>query len=105
MQFDIAQDKLSCEQQEQLAENLTLLRYAKSFTGFGIEITGHTDDVWQGRRDEACSGRSVKKSEVAIGLVNALNDNETARRANRRVELLIKGVDLSLFAKVSTKGD
>lgn len=133
--FDVAQEKLSCEQRERLAENLTLLRYAKSFPDFAIEITGHTDDTWHGRQDHSDTAQAQNKalserraaavegflrehnippdkikvegkgmrwpvgatSEVGLDRVASFNKDDAARRQNRRVEVLIKGVDLKLL--------
>jgi outer membrane protein OmpA-like peptidoglycan-associated protein len=132
--FKVSQSTLSPDQRERLAENLVLIKYARTFPTFEIQITGHTDDTWDGKADHSASSRtknhdlSLKRAEaVKLFLVDhqipadkihtegrgmlwpvgataeadektiaARNKNETARQANRRVEVLIKGVDLTV---------
>jgi len=132
--FKVSQSTLSPDQREKLAENLVLIKYARTFPAFEIQITGHTDDTWDGKADHSDSSRkknldlSLKRAEaVKQFLVDhqipadkiaaegrgmlwpagvtaeadeatmaARNKNDSARQANRRVEVLIKGVDLSV---------
>lgn len=132
--FKVSQSTLSPDQREKLAENLVLIKYARTFPAFEIQITGHTDDTWEGRADHSESSRkknqdlSLKRAEaVKLFLVDhqipadkihvegrgmlwpvgvtaeadqaaiiERNRNESARQANRRVEVLIKGVDLNV---------
>ena len=46
--FKVSQSTLSPDQREKLAENLVLIKYARTFPAFEIQITGHTDDTWEG---------------------------------------------------------
>ena len=132
--FKVSQSTLSPDQRERLAENLVLIKYARTFPAFEIQITGHTDDTWEGKADHSASSRSknqdlsLKRAEAVkqflvdhqipadkiraegrgmlwpAGLaaeadeaaISARNKNESARQANRRVEVLIKGVDLTV---------
>ena len=132
--FKVSQSQLSPDQREKLAENLVLIKYARTFPSFEIEITGHTDDTWEGKADHSGSSRSknhdlsVKRAEAVkqflvdhqipadkmktdgrgmlwpVGAIAEAdektivekNKTESARQANRRVEVLIKGVDLSV---------
>jgi len=132
--FKVSQSTLSPDQREKLAENLVLIKYARTFPAFEIQITGHTDDTWDGKADHSDSSRtknldlslkraeSVKQflvdhqipadkiqaegrgmlwpagltAEADAATITERNKNESARQANRRVEVLIKGVDLSV---------
>jgi outer membrane protein OmpA-like peptidoglycan-associated protein len=132
--FRVSQSTLSPDQREKLAENLVLIKYARTFPTFEIEITGHTDDTWDGKADHSDSSRqknldlSLKRAEAVkqflvdhqipaekiradgrgmlwpAGLtteadeatITERNRNDSARQANRRVEVLIKGVDLNV---------
>ena len=132
--FKVSQSTLSPDQREKLAENLVLIKYARTSPSFEIEITGHTDDTWEGKADHSGSSRSknhdlsVKRAEAVkqflvdhqipadkmrtdgrgmlwpVGAtaeadeatITERNKTESARQANRRVEVLIKGVDLSV---------
>ena len=132
--FRVSQSTLSADQRERLAENLVLIKYARTFPTFEIQITGHTDDTWEGKADHSASSRSKnhelswKRAEAVkqflvdhqipaekirtegrgmlwpVGAtaeadeptITARNKNESARQANRRVEVLIKGVDLTV---------
>jgi outer membrane protein OmpA-like peptidoglycan-associated protein len=132
--FKVSQSTLSPDQREKLAENLVLIKYARTFPAFEIEITGHTDDTWEGKADHSDASRkknhdlSLKRAEaVKLFLVDhqipadkiqaegrgmlwpagvtaeadqatitERNKNDSARQANRRVEVLIKGVDLNV---------
>jgi outer membrane protein OmpA-like peptidoglycan-associated protein len=132
--FRVSQSTLSPDQRERLAENLVLIKYARTFPSFELEITGHTDDTWDGKADHSASSRgknqdlSLKRAEAVkqflvdhqipadkiraegrgmlwpAGVtaeadeptITARNKNESARQANRRVEVLIKGVDLNV---------
>jgi outer membrane protein OmpA-like peptidoglycan-associated protein len=132
--FKVSQSTLSPDQREKLAENLVLIKYARTFPTFEIEITGHTDDTWDGKADHSDSSRkknldlSLKRAEAVkqflvdhqipsdkiraegrgmrwpAGLtaeadeatITERNRNDSARQANRRVEVLIKGVDLNV---------
>jgi outer membrane protein OmpA-like peptidoglycan-associated protein len=132
--FKVSQSTLSPDQRERLAENLVLIRYARTFPTFEIQITGHTDDTWEGKADHSASSRnknhdlSLKRAEAVKrflvdhqipadkirtdgrgmlwpagvtaeadeATITARNKNESARQANRRVEVLIKGVDLTV---------
>ena len=132
--FKVSQSTLSPDQREKLAENLILIKYARTSPSFEIEITGHTDDTWEGKADHSGSSRSknhdlsVKRAEAVkqflvdhqipadkmrtdgrgmlwpVGAtaeadeatITERNKTESARQANRRVEVLIKGVDLSV---------
>src|SRR6188474_1817268 len=127
--FKVSQSTLSPDQRERLAENLVLIKYARTFPTFEIEITGHTDDTWDGKADHSDSSRqknldlSLKRAEAVkqflvdhqipadgrgmlwpAGLtteadeatITERNRNDSARQANRRVEVLIKGVDLNV---------
>jgi outer membrane protein OmpA-like peptidoglycan-associated protein len=134
--FKVSQSTLSPDQRERLAENLVLIKYARTFPTFEIQITGHTDDTWEGRADHSDSSRkrnhdlSLKRAEAVKQFlvdhqipadkiraegrgmlwpsgvtaeadettISARNKNESARQANRRVEVLIKGVDLTVPA-------
>jgi len=131
--FKVTGHALTPDQRERLAENLVLIKYARTFPTFEIEITGHTDDTWEGRADHSASSRSknhdlserraeaVKQflvdhqipadkirtegrgmlwpagatAEADEATITARNKNESDRQANRRVEVLIKGVDLN----------
>jgi outer membrane protein OmpA-like peptidoglycan-associated protein len=50
--------------------NLVLIKYARTFPGFEIQITGHTDDTWEGKADHSDSTRkknhdlSLKRAEA-----------------------------------------
>src|SRR5262245_3969492 len=132
--FKVSQSMLSPDQREKLAENLVLIKYARTFPTFEIEITGHTDDTWDGKADHSDSSRkknldlSLKRAEAVKqflvdhqipadkmhaegrgmlwpagataeadeATITERNKNDTARQANRRVEVLIKGVDLNV---------
>ena len=132
--FKVSQSTLSPDQRERLAENLVLIKYARTFPTFEIQITGHTDDTWEGKADHSASSRSknqdlsLKRAEAVRqflvdhqipadkiraegrgmlwpadvtaeadeATITARNKNESARQANRRVEVLIKGVDLTV---------
>lgn len=132
--FRVSQSALSPDQREKLAENLVLIKYARTFPSFEIQITGHTDDTWEGRADHSSSSRkknldlSLKRAEAVKqflvdhqipadkiqvegrgmqwpagaaaeadeATITERNKDDMARQANRRVEVLIKGVDLSL---------
>jgi len=134
--FKVSQSTLSPDQRERLAENLVLIKYARTFPTFEIRITGHTDDTWEGKADHSASSRSknqdlsLKRAEAVKQFlvdhqipadkiraegrgmlwpsgvtaeadeptISARNKNESARQANRRVEVLIKGVDLAVPA-------
>jgi outer membrane protein OmpA-like peptidoglycan-associated protein len=132
--FKVSQSQLSPDQREKLAENLVLIKYARTFPSFEIEITGHTDDTWEGKADHSGSSKS-KNHELSLKRAEAVkqflvdhqlpadkiktegrgmlwpvgataeadeatiterNKSESARQANRRVEVLIKGVDLTV---------
>ena len=132
--FKVSQSTLSPDQREKLAENLVLIKYARTFPEFEIQITGHTDDTWEGKADHSDSSRtknhdlSLKRAEAVRqflvdhqipadkihaegrgmlwpagvmteadeATINERNKNDSARQANRRVEVLIKGVDLNV---------
>jgi outer membrane protein OmpA-like peptidoglycan-associated protein len=132
--FKVSQSTLSPDQRERLAENLVLIKYARTFPTFEIQITGHTDDTWEGKADHSASSRgknhdlSLKRAEAVkqflvdhqipadkirtegrgmmwpVGVtaeadeatIAARNKDESARQANRRVEVLIKGADLTV---------
>ena len=132
--FKVSQSTLSPDQREKLAENLVLIKYARTFPAFEIQITGHTDDTWEGKADHSASSRkknldlSLKRAEAVkqflvdhqipsdkiqvegrgmqwpVGVTSEANEktiaernkNDSARQANRRVEVLIKGVDLTV---------
>jgi outer membrane protein OmpA-like peptidoglycan-associated protein len=132
--FKVSQSTLSPDQREKLAENLVLIKYARTFPAFEIQITGHTDDTWEGKADHSDSSRkknhdlslqraeAVKQflvdhqipadkiqaegrgmlwpagvtAEADEATITERNKNDSARQANRRVEVLIKGVDLSV---------
>src|SRR6185503_3484908 len=132
--FKVSQSTLSPDQREKLAENLVLIKYARTFPAFEIEITGHTDDTWDGKADHSDSSRtknldlSLKRAEAVKqflvdhqipadkiraegrgmlwpsgvaaeadeSTITERNKNDSARQANRRVEVLIKGVDLNV---------
>ena len=132
--FKVSQSTLSPDQRERLAENLVLIKYARTFPAFEIQITGHTDDTWEGKADHSESSRkknqdlSLKRAEAVrqflvdhqipadkiqaegrgmlwpagvtaeanAATITERNKNESARQANRRVEVLIKGVDLNV---------
>ena len=132
--FKVSQSTLTPDQREKLAENLVLIKYARTFPTFEIEITGHTDDTWDGKADHSDPSRkknldlSLKRAEAVkqflvehqipgdkiraegrgmlwpAGLtteadeatITERNRNDSARQANRRVEVLIKGVDLNV---------
>lgn len=132
--FKVSQSTLSPDQRERLAENLVLIKYARTFPTFEIQITGHTDDTWDGKADHSALSKnknhdlSLKRAEAVkqflvdhqipadkirtegrgmlwpVGAtteadeatIAARNKNESARQANRRVEVLIKGVDLTV---------
>jgi outer membrane protein OmpA-like peptidoglycan-associated protein len=132
--FKVSQSTLTPDQREKLAENLVLIKYARTFPSFEIQITGHTDDTWEGKADHSASSRgknhdlSLKRAEAVKqflvdhqipadkihaegrgmlwpagvaaeaneATITARNKNESARQANRRVEVLIKGVDLNV---------
>ena len=134
--FKVSQSTLSPDQRERLAENLVLIKYVRTFPTFEIQITGHTDDTWEGKADHSASSRtknqdlSLKRAEAVKqflvdhqipadkiraegrgmlwpadvtaeadeATITARNKNESARQANRRVEVLIKGVDLAVPA-------
>ena len=139
--FKVSQSTLSPDQREKLAENLVLIKYARTFPAFEIEITGHTDDTWDGKADHSDSSRkknhdlSLKRAEAVkqflvdhqipadkiqvegrgmlwpIGVtseadeatITERNRNDGARQANRRVEVLIKGVDLNVPTPADAK--
>src|SRR5688572_5821775 len=139
--FKVSQSTLSPDQRERLAENLVLIKYARTFPAFEIQITGHTDDTWEGKADHSASSRSknqdlsLKRAEAVKqflvdhqipadkiraegrgmlwpagvaaeadeAAITARNKNESARQANRRVEVLIKGVDLTMPTPQETK--
>jgi len=132
--FKVSQSTLSPDQREKLAENLILIKYARTFPTFEIQITGHTDDTWDGKADHSDSSRkknldlSLQRAEAVkqflvdhqipadkiraegrgmlwpAGLtaeadeatISERNRNDSARQANRRVEVLIRGVDLNV---------
>jgi outer membrane protein OmpA-like peptidoglycan-associated protein len=132
--FKVSQSTLSPDQREKLAENLVLIKYARTFPAFEIQITGHTDDTWEGKADHSDSSRkknhdlSLKRAEAVrqflvdhqipadkiqaegrgmlwpVGvtgeadekMITERNKGDSARQANRRVEVLIKGVDLTV---------
>ena len=111
-----------------------LIKYARTFPAFEIQITGHTDDTWEGKADHSDSSRkknhdlSLKRAEAVKqflvdhqippdkieadgrgmlwpagvtaeadeATITERNKNDSARQANRRVEVLIKGVDLNV---------
>src|SRR6476620_5033345 len=68
--FKVSQSTLSPDQREKLAENLVLIKYARTFPAFEIQITGHTDDTWEGKADHSASSRkknldlSLKRAEA-----------------------------------------
>ena len=139
--FKVSQSTLSPDQREKLAENLVLIKYARTFPAFEIQITGHTDDTWEGKADHSASSRkknldlSLKRAEAVkqflvdhqipsdkiqvegrgmqwpLGATSEAdeatiaerNKNDSARQANRRVEVLIKGVDLSVPTPADVK--
>ena len=139
--FKVSQSTLSPDQRERLAENLVLIKYARTFPAFEIQITGHTDDTWEGKADHSASSRkknldlSLKRAEAVkqflvdhqipsdkiqvegrgmqwpLGATSEAdeatiaerNKNDSARQANRRVEVLIKGVDLSVPTPADVK--
>ena len=139
--FKVSQSTLSPDQREKLAENLVLIKYARTFPAFEIQITGHTDDTWEGKADHSASSRkknldlSLKRAEAVkqflvdhqipsdkiqvegrgmqwpVGATSEAdeatiaerNKNDSARQANRRVEVLIKGVDLSVPTPADVK--
>ena len=132
--FKVSQSTLSPDQRERLAENLVLIKYARTFPTFEIEITGHTDDTWEGKADHSGSSKrknhdlSEKRAEAVKqflvdhqipadkihtegrgmlwpagasaeadeATITERNKSESARQSNRRVEVLIKGVDLTV---------
>src|SRR5262245_31085159 len=55
--FKVSQSTLTPDQRERLAENLVLIKYASTFPEFEIQITGHTDDTWEGRADYSVPSR------------------------------------------------
>ena len=131
--FRRSQSTLSSDQREKLAENLVLLRYAKTFPEFGVQITGHTDNTWDGQANLSDFSKdqnqklSIKRAEAVKqflveheipsdkirvegrgmlwprgvtsaaddATITARNQDEPARRDNRRVEVLIEGVDFN----------
>jgi len=139
--FKVSQSTLSPDQRERLAENLVLIKYARTFPAFEIQITGHTDDTWEGKADHSASSRkknldlSLKRAEAVkqflvdhqipsdkiqvegrgmqwpVGATSEAdeatiaerNKNDSARQANRRVEVLIKGVDLNVPTPADVK--
>ena len=139
--FKVSQSTLSPDQREKLAENLVLIKYARTFPAFEIQITGHTDDTWEGKADHSASSRkknldlSLKRAEAVkqflvdhqipsdkiqvegrgmqwpVGVTSEANEttiaernkNDSARQANRRVEVLIKGVDLTVPTAAEVK--
>ena len=139
--FKVSQSTLSPDQREKLAENLILIKYARTFPAFEIQITGHTDDTWEGKADHSDSSRtknldlSLKRAEAVkqflvdhqipadkiqvegrgmhwpVGVMTEAdeatiaerNKNDSARQANRRVEVLIKGVDLTVPTAAEVK--
>ena len=139
--FKVSQSTLSPDQREKLAENLVLIKYARTFPAFEIQITGHTDDTWEGKADHSASSRkknldlSLKRAEAVkqflvdhqipsdkiqvegrgmqwpVGATSEAdeatiaerNKNDSARQANRRVEVLIKGVDLNVPTPADVK--
>ena len=139
--FKVSQSTLSPDQREKLAENLVLIKYARTFPAFEIQITGHTDDTWEGKADHSASSRkknldlSLKRAEAVkqflvdhqipsdkiqvegrgmqwpVGATTEAdektiaerNKNDSARQANRRVEVLIKGVDLNVPTPADVK--
>jgi len=139
--FKVSQSTLSPDQREKLAENLVLIKYARTFPSFEIEITGHTDDTWEGKADHSGSSRSknhdlsVKRAEAVKqflvdhqipadkihadgrgmswpagataeadeATISDRNKSDSARQANRRMEVLIKGVDLTVPAPPDAK--
>src|SRR5262245_43240727 len=139
--FKVSQSTLTPDQRERLAENLVLIKYARTFPAFEIEITGHTDDTWEGRADHSDASRkknhdlSVKRAEAVKqflvdhqipsdkihadgrgmswpagataeadeATISDRNKSDSARQANRRVEVLIKGVDLTVPAPPDAK--
>ena len=139
--FKVSQSTLSPDQREKLAENLILIKYARTFPAFEIQITGHTDDTWEGKADHSASSRtknldlSLKRAEAVkqflvdhqipadkiqvegrgmhwpVGVMTEAdeatiaerNKNDSARQANRRVEVLIKGVDLTVPTAAEVK--
>jgi outer membrane protein OmpA-like peptidoglycan-associated protein len=139
--FKVSESTLTPDQRERLAENLVLIKYARTFPTFEIQITGHTDDTWEGKADHSASSRnknhdlSEKRAEAVKqflvdhkipadkirtegrgmlwpagatteadeATITARNKNESDRQANRRVEVLIKGVDLTVPAARDTQ--
>jgi outer membrane protein OmpA-like peptidoglycan-associated protein len=139
--FKVSQSTLTPDQREKLAENLVLIKYARTFPTFEIEITGHTDDTWDGKADHSDPSRkknldlSLKRAEAVkqflvehqipgdkiraegrgmlwpAGLtaeadeatISERNRNDSSRQANRRVEVLIKGVDLNVPTSPDSK--
>jgi len=139
--FKVSQSTLSPDQREKLAENLVLIKYARTFPAFEIQITGHTDDTWEGKADHSASSRkknldlSLKRAEAVkqflvdhqipsdkiqvegrgmqwpVGATSEAdeatiaerNKNDSARQANRRVEVLIKDVDLNVPTPADVK--
>jgi outer membrane protein OmpA-like peptidoglycan-associated protein len=139
--FKVSQSTLSPDQRERLAENLVLIKYARTFPAFEIQITGHTDDTWEGKADHSASSRkknldlSLKRAEAVKqflvdhqipadkiraegrgmlwpagvtaeadeATITERNKNDSARQANRRVEVLIKGVDLTVPTPADVK--
>jgi len=139
--FKVSQSTLTPDQREKLAENLVLIKYARTFPAFEIQITGHTDDTWEGKADHSASSRkknldlSLKRAEAVkqflvdhqipsdkiqvegrgmqwpVGATSEAdeatiaerNKNDSARQANRRVEVLIKGVDLNVPTPADVK--
>jgi outer membrane protein OmpA-like peptidoglycan-associated protein len=132
--FKVSQSTLTPDQRERLAENLILIKYARTFPSFELQISGHTDDTWEGKADHSASSRR-KNQELSLKRAEAVkqflvdhqippdkihaegrgmlwpagvtaeadeatiierNKNESVRQANRRVEVLIKGVDLNV---------
>jgi outer membrane protein OmpA-like peptidoglycan-associated protein len=92
-----------------LAENLVLIKYARTFPTFEIEITGHTDEaVKQFLVEHQIPGDKIRAegrgmlwpagltTEADEATITERNRNDSARQANRRVEVLIKGVDLNV---------
>jgi outer membrane protein OmpA-like peptidoglycan-associated protein len=139
--FKVSQSTLTPDQRERLAENLVLIKYARTFPTFEIQITGHTDDTWEGKADHSATSKSknhdlsLKRAEAVKqflvdhqipedkihaegrgmlwpagataeadeAMITARNTNESNRQLNRRVEVLIKGVDLTVATPHDTQ--
>ena len=69
--FKVSQSTLNPDQRERLAENLVLIQYARTFPTFEIQITGHTDDTWEGKADHSASSRS-KNQDLSLKRAEAV---------------------------------